>query len=498
MIPDDPDIIASRATEPKFYRAPAPVAELKERDGVTVGQYQYAGVEYALARNHALIGDEPGVGKTAQAIMISNAMKTRRTLAVVPASLRLNWQKEVWKWSTLPNVKTYPINKARDGVSLVHDWTIISYDLLRNKDILAALLSMRWDHLVLDEAHYLKDPKGNQRTKAVCGWMDQGTYRKGLVDVAGRITMLSGTIMPNQPRECYNAVRLLNHDAIDGMSLEEFVDYYYGEGGGMIRGPYLARLPTGETVTRHGLHWSDTVRNQPRNLDELQYRLRKNVMVRRLKAQVLHELPAMRWHPFPLEMTAAISRALKHEGWREAGRMYDLDADAFDHGVPIDGAISTARKELGEAKAEPVAVYVHDLIASGVNKVVVSAWHHTVLDYLRSELNRHGVAYMDGRTSTRQKQEAVDLFQNNPEVKIILGQAMPLGLGWTLTAAQDVVLAEPDWVPGVNQQIVDRIHRKGQTFGTMAHVPVVPGTLDEKMLGSAIKKSQHIYQALDA
>ena len=178
--------------------------------------------------------------------------------------------------------------------------------------------------------------------------------------------------------------------------------------------------------------------------------------------------------------------------------MYELDGEAFDHGIPIDGAISTARRVLGEAKAPSVAEYIEDLLAGGVEKVVVEAWHHSVLDYLRQELAKHGLTYMDGTTSPGRKQQAVDEFQGNPKIKIILGQTMPLGMGWTLTAAQDVVLAEPDWVPGVNQQMADRIHRKGQTKGTICHIPVVSGTLDEKVLGTAIKKSQNIYQALDA
>ncbi len=79
---DDFDIEASRAIEPSFYRAPAP-------ENMTPKDYQYAGVEYALARKHALIGDEPGLGKTAEGIMISNAIEAEHTLVICPASLRL-------------------------------------------------------------------------------------------------------------------------------------------------------------------------------------------------------------------------------------------------------------------------------------------------------------------------------------------------------------------------------------------------------------------------
>ena len=133
-----------------------------------------------------------------------------------------------------------------------------------------------------------------------------------------------------------------------------------------------------------------------------------------------------------------------------------------------------------------------------MTKIVVSAWHKTVLHYLRDELKSLGLVYMDGTTSAANKQKAVDIFQEDPDVAIILGQMIPLGEGWTLTEAQDVVMAEPDWVPGKNDQLLDRINRFGQQGDhTIGHVPVVPGSLDEKILSTAIVKDQNIYKALD-
>lgn len=221
-------------------------------------------------------------------------------------------------------------------------------------------------------------------------------------------------------------------------------------------------------------------------------------MVRRLKDQVLHELPPVQWNLFPLALTAGIKRALKHPGWTEVEKLYEMDEDMFDGAAPIDGQISTARRELGEAAAPAIADYIEDLLESGLGKVVVGAWHHSVLDILRERLTKHGLVYMDGSTSAAKKQTAVDEFQGNADIKLILGQLMPLGEGWTLTAAQDCVIAEPDWVPGKNEQFVDRINRMGQEGDyTLAHVPVVPNTLSERILSRAIGKAQNIYKALD-
>lgn len=486
MLAEDHDIIASRAVEPFFSLAPFP-----EHPDRQPAMYQHAGVEYAVARDHALIGDAPGVGKSCEAILISNAIEAKSTLVVCPASLRLNWEKEAWMWANIDNVSTYPILKAKDGVSLEADYVIVSYDMLRNPAILDAILSRPggWDHLILDEVHYIKDPQGNARTRPICA-------PDALPSVVGRITGLSGTIMPNQPIECYNIIRLLNWDAIDRCSVADFREFYYAEGEGMVMGRVFDEEKQGWV---YKAHWSQAVRNVPRNLDDLQFRLRKNVMVRRLKEQVLHELPERRWHPFPMATTPEMRAALRHPGWAEAEKLYKMDPENFSRGIPVDGAVATARRLLGEAKAPAVAKYIDDLIDSGVDKIVVGAWNHTVLDYLRKHLTKHGLVYMDGGTTSRARQKAVDDFQARDDIKIILGQIQVLMLGWTLTRAQDVVAAEYDWVPGNNDQLLDRIHRRGQVGSyVLGHVPVVPGTLDEKMLGTVIVKDRSIYQALDA
>ena len=471
-------IEASRVVKPYFYRAP-------HSEYIQPREFQFAAAEYALARDHCIIGDAPGVGKTGEALLVGNAINAKNTLVVCPASLRLNWDREIRMWSTLDGLRTYPVLKAKDGIGPHSHYTIISYDLLRNESIFNALMAQRWDHLILDEAHALKDYKGNKRTKAICGWTDSGTYKPGIADVSGRITMLTGTLLPNQPIECYNAIRLLDWEAIDEMSVAEFRRHYYGYGSGFVR-------------IRGKVQWSDKVLNVPRNLDDLQYRLRKNLMVRRLKEDVLHELPPKHWHVFPLAITPAMRKALKHPGWKQAEKLYEMDAHAFDKGVPVDGAISTARRLLGEAKAPAIVDYINDLLAEGIDKIIVAAWHHSVLDFMREKLFHHELVYMDGSTSTANKQKAVDMFQYDDKIKIILGQMQPLGMGWSLTAAQNVVNAEPDWVPGKNEQLLDRPHRIGQTGSyVLGHVPVVPGTMDERILGTAIEKDVNIHKSLD-
>jgi len=494
----DPDLVASRAIEPTFFKAPHP-----SWSDVTPSPYQHAAVEYRIARRHCLIGDAPGLGKTAEAILYGNSLGAKYTLVVCPASLRLNWEREIRMWSTIPDVTTYPVMLSRDGINLNCNYVIISYDLLRNEAIMDALLDVDWDHLILDEAHALKDPKGNKRTKAICA-------PDMLPSAVERMTLLSGTILPNQPIECYNAVRLMNWDAIDRMSVENFRDYFYEKGGGWVRKPVLIEKD-GQEFTRYELVWDDEVRNQPVNLKELQVALRKNVMVRRLKEEVLTQLPKKRWHVVPVGTSSAVRKVMNSKAWSTVEKLHQMDLDMFDRSIPVDGEVGTVMRQFGEAKAPLVADYIEDLLEGGVKKLLVGCWHVntlegegvgstglSVFDYLVKRLSKYGLVKMDGTSSSWDKQHAVDRFQEDEEVRVILGQLISIGEGWTLTAAQDAVLAEFYWVPGKNDQFLDRLHRRGQKGEyVIGHVPIVPGSIDERVIGTAVWKDQNIYQALD-
>ena len=491
-MPDAFRIQRSKATEPLFFEAPYP-----EQSGWVPSPYQHAGVEYRIQKDHGLFGDVPGLGKTCEAILTGNALEAKRTLVLCPASLRLNWEREVWHWSVLEDVSTYPVLKSSDGISLTHDYVIASYNALSNRGIYDAIMEGTWDHLILDEAHFLKSHNANVRTSRTLGGEHREEYWDGIISRVGHITALSGTPMPNGPVEVYNLVRMLDWDAIECMSLESFRDYYYELGWGFAWGFYEEMGDDGEVIVKHGRHRKQ-VRNVPRHLKDLQDRLRGSIMVRRQKDQVFDQLPPVTLQPVPIVGDAHTRRLRKSDHWDAAEKFYDFDPALFDTSIPVDGQISTARKEVGLAKMHFVAAYCNDLLQT-VDKLVVSAWHHEVLDFLREKLHKHGLVYMDGSTTPAQKQEAVDAFQTDPKTRIILGQQLPLGLGWTLTAAQDVVFAEIDWVPGNNVQLMDRINRRGQSGNyTLGHIPFIPDTLEEKVFGRAVQKAIATHAALDA
>lgn len=478
--------IASWALEPSFYRAPYP-QELDDA-GTPPMECQFAGVEYALSKNHCLIGDEPGVGKTWQGVMISNAIGAKRTLVIPPASLILNWEREIWKVSTTENVATYPVMKGKDGISFNADYVILSYNMLRNKDILEALLSTRWDHVICDEAHKLKDPAWNTLNTPVC-------HPDMLPKVTGRFTFISGSPMPNQPIEIYQAARLLDWEAIDFMSEYKFRNYYYGLGKGFVR-ETVWDDDEGRFVSK--TRYSDEVRNQPRRMKELNRRLRDHFMVRRLKEDVLPQLPERQWAPIPLSQDTNIRKVLKSEAVKKAEKLFDLDPSGFDEFAVIDGAVATARRLLGEAKVPQIVGLVNELLEDGVEKVVVGFFNRDVGEAIFQKLKKYNPTFMYGGTPLRKRQKAVDDFQDDPNVRVIVGQFLVMGEGYTLTAADTVINAEPDWTPGKNGQLFDRVHRKGQQSDTtICYMPYVVNSMDERILARVIEKDKNIHAALD-
>lgn len=477
---------ASWALEPSFYRAPYP--EELDRKGTPPMECQFAGVEYALSKRHCLIGDEPGVGKTWQGILVSNAIEAKRTLVISPASLILNWEREIWRVSTIENVATYPILRGKDGVSASADYTILSYNMLRNEAILEALMSMRWDNVILDEAHKMKDTRWNTFNTPIC-------KEDMLPKVSGRFTLLSGSPMPNQPIEIWRAAKLCDWESIDFMTEHQFREYYYALGEGFVTHT-IWDDSIGSFVTKR--EWSDAVRNKPRRKKELNQRLRQHFMVRRLKADVLPQLPERQWALVPLSKDASINKALKSEEAKKAESLFELDPDNFDDSAPIDGAVATARRLLGEAKVPQVAALCIELLEEGVEKLVVGFFNKDVGYALEKKLAKYGVVHMDGATPLRRRQKAVDDFQEDPRVRVIIGQFLVMGEGYTLTASDTVVNAEPDWTPGKNGQLFDRVHRMGQKSDqAICYMPYVVDSLDERILARVIEKDQNIYEALD-
>ena len=438
--------------------------------------FQIAGVHYAKDRENTLIGDAPGLGKTIQAIALANLRGCRRVLVVCPANVRLQWAKQIKIWSTLPKPVVYPVLKASDGVHPTANYVVTSFEVARGT-LWQTLRSYNWDLLVIDEAHYLKTPEAN-RTRALFGASARATSpyagTRGISERAEQILALTGTPLPNRPKECFTLMSALDASSIDWMNFEQFKDRFN---------------PSGRD-DRTGATWEYAGR-----LPELNARLRCNIMVRRLKEDVLKDLPPKRYELVPVETTLKIQMALQAE------RMLHFDEQEMlaRSGGKIDGAISTVRREMGEALAPAALDHVRMLLEGGVEKLVVFAHHHSVLDFLNKGLASFGVLRVDGGTSVAGKGRAVEQFVHNPRMRVFLGQSQAVGTG--TDGLQDIAthafFAEADWVFGNIEQCVDRLHRMGQRGSVLAQILTAPGSIAERIIGRAIAKGRTTAKVLD-
>jgi SWI/SNF-related matrix-associated actin-dependent regulator 1 of chromatin subfamily A len=478
------DYEASWATECGIAYPVGPNAPFQPRP------YQNAGVDYCLRRQRRLIGDEPGLGKTLQSIVLNNVEGSGRNLIICPARVRKQWRDQIKMWTVIPNVRTYLIEKGSDGVATWPHYTIISYELARNKEIHAALRAIKWDSLTIDEGHFLKSI-GALRTRAVFGGGRDMDYKEALADKAKHVTVLTGTPLPNRPRECYTLARALQWESIDWLGEDDFRFRFNPSARITIKVRSVDPM-TGEVTERDQI----VNKEDKGRLPELQARLRTNFMVRRLKADVLKDLPDKQYEFAYIETDGTIADILRREKMLD----YKVDDLKGPYNFQIDGQISTLRREMGTAKI-PQAIehmrYLLDVV--GLEKVVMFSYHRGVMDALNEALKDYGVVEVRGGTSAHQSAKAVELFRFNPKVKIFSGQldAAGFGIDGLQDAAFHVVFIEPSWTPGNNEQAVDRLHRLGQHANVIAQFLVVEGSLDERILARVIDKTHTVHSALD-
>ena len=256
--------LAEKEQKIEASRATSADIELPAPEGMEYLPFQKAGIAYALDRPNTLIADEMGLGKTIQALGVINATPdAKKILVICPASLRLNWKQEAEKWLVNDfRIKVVDSKKANQP-DADDDIIIINYDILRKHSEFLRLRT--WDMMIVDECHMIKNPKA-QRTQLILG-----DKKKDLAPIqASRKLFLTGTPIVNRPIEIQAVLGAIDPDAY----------------GNFFQ---FAKRYAGAYRSQWGWDFSGAT-----NLDELQDGLRTRCMVRRLKADVLTELPAKR------------------------------------------------------------------------------------------------------------------------------------------------------------------------------------------------------------
>src|SRR5262252_1870067 len=405
------------------------------------------------------------------------AGQTMRKSAPVIGSRRV-WQAEIIKWFAHWQFRICLVEPGYDLAAIqarmrniIHPLImIVSYDELSNKrsPIAKELAYHGWDLLVCDEAHYLKNP--SNRTRALYGRKPG----EGIQARAKRVILLSGTPAPNHAVELYQHCRTFWPHACPGNGGLDAFERTYTK----YRDTVFGRQITGS-------------QNQAQLRDKLH-----DVVLRRRKKDVLTELPPLILQDVPLNDAFA----LKGEpgafiAASKLGRLTHADDDTFLRALqaPDDAPLASLRRQLGHEKVIPTIEWLQERLQS-VSKILVFAWHLDVINHLLYQLGEFKPVVITGETSPKDRAVAVEQFQTDPHCRVFLGQILAAGTAITLTAASEVAIVEPSWVPGENVQAIARAHRMGQRDSVLASFLYLPGTLDQRIMQVFRRKAGEIAQ----
>jgi len=387
--------------------------------------HQADGVAFLVSKKRAILGDDMGLGKTRQAIVaLEAAAPAGPVLVVCPASLKLNWRREIL--AVDPEARIEIIGYDRKPVDDPR-WVIVNYDLL--KAHAARLHDIGWTGVILDEAHFIKNT--SQRTSHCLKLMGVADEARQPLIGPSHVFLLTGTPMTNRPRDLFNLLRCVGHPA--ARSFLSFAKRYCD-------------------AYRNDYGWVTTGAS---NIDELNL-LMKEVMLRRTKDEVLDLPPKIRsWVPVDIGHAAAALNAIEgFLNWYQA----------TDPNKPNDtqflARLTKVRVALHKAKHKAVAERIRDVLATG-QKVVVFANFNDGIERHMKELGQSAVK-ITGELNARQRQEAVDRFQTDPDARVAVCNIIAAGVGITLTAGTHVIFQDLDWVPANHAQAEDRCYRLGQ------------------------------------
>jgi SWI/SNF-related matrix-associated actin-dependent regulator 1 of chromatin subfamily A len=424
------EIRASRTTTGEPIAATAAVL------GGELAPFQWGAVRYALRARRTFLADEQGLGKTVEALAAVEADDAYPTVVVCPASLKLNWEREIERW--LPH-RSVAIIHGRQPVPPTAEITILNYEIVAaHRETLARL---RPKALVVDESHLCKNPQA-KRTQAVRRLAES-------VVPGGLRLALTGTPVLNHAEELISQLRVIGR-------LEDFGS-----------GARFARQFRGQ-LSEERLHWH----------------LRRRCFVRRLKSEVLPQLPEKRQVVVPVELSNEREYRLAEQDVIEWLRQQPMDLRELNSRIAATlraerlAQLTALQRLAARGKLHSALAWIHDFLASG-EPLVVFARHVEVQDAV---LDRFPDAlHLLGRDSIIAREASVRAFQEPDGPQLIICATRVAAQGITLTRASNVAFLELEWTPALHDQAEDRCHRIGQRDAVTAWYLLAAETIDETM-----------------
>ena len=465
--------------------------------------HQIAGIEFLVSRKKAILADEMGLGKTRTAIIAAKEEKAK-TIIVCPASLKINWKREIQ--SVYPDDVVDVVDSKSNEISYRSDWVIINYDIVEKwiPQIETLIEGGHLDTIILDEAHYIKG-KSQRATAIVGGFISPkgGTRHKlkGLANQMERVYLLTGTPLLNRPVELFNLLRAIKHPLSQNRT--EFVKKYCGAFF-IVR---VQDLATGKAFMveqkRFYKYYGDRKKYRvlfrfldesgATNLPELWATVRDS-MLRRKKKDVI-DLPEKIISVMDCELSDEWKKIYDHawDSYIDFLRANQIDGDQskLDNVILARHLveITKLKQVCSQSKIPRIIQDVKNAVEQG-QKVIIFSQYTDTIDRIMETLKTEEIkaVSLSGSDDMNERQISVDAFQNNDDVKAIVLNIKAGGVGINLTAGSIVMFADMDWSPEIHRQAEDRAHRIGQEGTVNVYYYVQGGTVEEDILAILAEK----------
>lgn len=438
--------------------------------------YQDEGAAWLAPRKRSGLCDEPGLGKTSQCVSVADRRHARRIIVICPAIAREHWRGEFRKFGRQPRkvLKAANIHDYRAWERGKWDVLLCSYEMAVKWAPLIRENGEILDMVVLDEAHYLKN-SGAKRTQAILGPLADGV--QGILQWAKCGIWVTGTPSTNGPEDYWTLLRFCK---VMPLSFKKFTDRYFT----MIPGAYASRYAL-----------------RPGMVDELRALIDNNVIRRRLIDVGVQLPPIFLTNTLVEGDTSAIRDLLStfpgldDRIGRALASMSDED---FNLATMVDRTdadhVAVLRRLLGEAKALPYGRMLLGDLEGGVDKMVVFCAHTRAAEVLKAYLLDHNIqcVLINGATNEAHRQAYMTAFQEDPTVRVLIGNIRAAGVALTLTAACHIDMLESDWSPAANWQALKRVHRLTQTRNVRARFITLADSFDEVVNRIVAEKTERI------
>lgn len=417
--------------------------------------HQKEAIEKLVGSKRFILADDMGLGKTTSTIIAALETGAKKILIVCPASLKINWQREILNYSDRPvfiaEGKKYSVES---------DFVIVNYDILKNFHTTdpkekeeSLLLKSNFDLVILDEAHMISNVQA-QRTKLI----------NNFVKKINRVWLLTGTPMTSRPMNYYNLLNIIESPVAQNW-MAYAIRYCQG---------YQFKAGNRKVWNVSGAS----------NLEELRERTSKQI-IRRLKEEVL-DLPDKIITPIYLRLQSKQYEDLMGEYYD----WYDKNPDESSSLTVQFSKLMKVRKVIANEKVKQTIEFAENILEQG-KKVIIFTNFTDTLQTIYQHFGKQAV-YLDGSCSNSMRQQAVDSFQNDEKIKVFVGNLKAAGVGLTLTSAEVVIMNDLSFVPAEHSQAEDRAYRYGQKSNVLVYYPIFDNTIEGAIYDILNKKKEII------